>query len=122
MKDATAWRPPSNAAVASALSFLLGALLLLNGLAIAPTLIAEVSVVQTSVPAPRLTEALGWSGTGLAAGVSLGAAVSGAVVDRFGSAGGFTAVAVSGVLLALGAALLVRVPPVPRRAADQPAT
>lgn len=91
------------------LPVLLGGLLLLNGLAIAPTLIAEVSVVQTSVPAPRLTEALGWSSTGIAAGVSLGAALSGAVVDRFGSAGGFTAVATSGVLLAL-TALLVRVP------------
>ena len=88
---------------------LLAALLLLNGLAIAPTLIAEVSVVQTSVPTPRLTEALGWSSTGLAGGVALGAAASGAVVDRFGSAGGFVAVAACGVLLALGT-LLVRVP------------
>lgn len=92
---------------------LLGALLLVNGLAIAPTLIAEVSVVQASVPASRLTEALGWSGTGLAAGVSIGAAVCGAVVDRFGSTGGFTAVTLSAVLLALAAALLVRVPPRP---------
>ena len=88
---------------------LLGALLALNGLAIAPTLIAEVSVVQTSVSALRLTEALGWSSTGLAGGVSLGAAVAGAVVDRVGSAGGFTAVACFAVLLALGA-LLVRPP------------
>lgn len=88
---------------------LLAGLLLLNGLAIAPTLIAEVSVIQTSVPTPRLTEALGWSSTGLAGGVALGAAVSGAVVDHLGPAGGFAAVAASGVLLALGT-LLVRVP------------
>ena len=96
---------------------LLGALLAVNGLAIAPTLIAEVSVVQTSVPTLRLTEALGWSGTGLAGGVSLGAALCGAVIDRTGSAGGFTVVAASGVLLAL-ATLLVR-PPSP--AGAQPA-
>ena len=89
---------------------LLGALLAVNGLAIAPTLIAEVSVVQTSVPAVRLTEALGWSGTGLAGGVSIGAALCGAVIDRFGSTGGFTAVAGFGVLLVLGV-LLVRPPP-----------
>lgn len=88
---------------------LLAALLAVNGLAIAPTLIAEVSLVQTSVSALRLTEALGWSGTGLAGGVSIGAAVSGAVVDRIGSTGGFTAVAVFGVLLALGV-LLIRPP------------
>lgn len=88
---------------------LLGALLVVNGLAIAPTLIAEVSVVQTSVSALRLTEALGWSGTGLAGGVSIGAALCGAVVDRYGSAGGFTAVAGFGVLLVLGV-LLIRPP------------
>ncbi|SER35980.1 MFS transporter [Microlunatus flavus] len=88
---------------------LLAGLLLLNGLTIAPTLIAEVSVVQSSVPTSRLTEALGWSSTGLAGGVALGAAASGAVVDRLGSAGGFAAVAACGVLLALGT-LLVRAP------------
>jgi len=88
---------------------LLGALLVLNGLAIAPTLIAEVSVVQAAVPAPRLTEALGWSGTGLAGGVAIGAAVSGAAVDRLGSVGGFGTVAAFAVLLAL-ATLLVRDP------------
>lgn len=95
---------------------LLGALLAVNGLAIAPTLIAEVSVVQTSVSALRLTEALGWSSTGLAGGVSIGAAVCGAVIDRYGSTGGFTAVATAGVLLVLGT-LLVR-----PAAEPQPAT
>jgi hypothetical protein len=91
---------------------LLGVLLAVNGLAIAPALIAEVSVVQTSVSALRLTEALGWSSTGLAGGVSIGAAVAGAVVDRFGSVGGFTTVAGFGVLLVLGV-LLVRPTPAP---------
>ena len=91
---------------------LLGVLLAVNGLAIAPALIAEVSVIQTSVSPLRLTEALGWSSTGLAGGVSLGAAVSGALVDRSGSVGGFAAVAGFGLLLVLGV-LLIRPPPAP---------
>lgn len=99
---------------------LLGVLLALNGLAIAPTLIAEVSVVQTSVSALRLTEALGWSSTGLAGGVSIGAALSGLVIDRAGPVGGFTAVAGFGALLVLGVLLIRPPPPVP--AAAQPAT
>lgn len=90
-------------------AWLLGALLAVSGFAIAPTLIASVSVVQTSVPAGRLTEALGWSGTGLSAGVATGAALGGAVVDRAGSVGGFVLVVGFGVLLVVGV-LLVRTP------------
>ena len=67
---------------------LLGALLAVSGFAVAPTLIAAVSVVQTSVPPPRLTEALGWSSTGISAGVATGAALGGATVDRAGSVAG----------------------------------
>ena len=40
----------------------------LSGMAIAPTLIASVAVTQASVPPTRLTEALNWTSTGLAAG------------------------------------------------------
>ncbi|HEY0237378.1 MAG TPA: MFS transporter [Friedmanniella sp.] len=90
-------------------AWLLGALLTVSGFAIAPTLIASVSVVQTSVPAVRFTEALGWSGTGMSAGVATGAALAGAAVDRATSVGGFALVVAFGVLLVVGA-LLVRTP------------
>ena len=90
-------------------AWLLGALLAVSGVAIAPTLIASVSVVQTSVPPVRLTEALGWSSTGISAGVAAGAALGGAVVDRAGSVGGFTLVVGFGLLLVAGV-LLVRTP------------
>ena len=46
---------------------LIAGLLILSGLAIAPTLIASVAVTQASVPPGRLTEALGWTSTGMAA-------------------------------------------------------
>lgn len=88
---------------------LLGVLLTVSGFAIAPTLIASVSVVQTAVPPARLTEALGWASTGMSAGVATGAALAGATVDRAASTGGFALVAGFGLLLVVGV-LLIRMP------------
>ena len=100
---------------------LLAVLLTVSGFAIAPTLIASVSVIQTAVPPARLTEALGWNGTGMSAGVAAGAALGGATVDRAGSTGGFALVAGFGLLLVVGA-LLIRTPArLPVELLDQPA-
>ena len=84
-------------------------LLILSGMAIAPTLIASVGVTQSAVDQTRLIEALAWSSTGLAAGVAAGAAVVGHVIDSSGAQAGFVAVAIAGLLLALGA-IFVRGP------------
>lgn len=84
-------------------------LLILSGMAIAPTLIASVGVTQSAVDQTRLTEALAWSSTGLAAGVAAGAVVVGHVIDSSGAQAGFVAVAIAGLLLALGA-IFVRGP------------
>lgn len=86
---------------------LIAAMLLVSGLAIAPTLIASVEVTQNAVPLTRFTEALGWNSTGLAAGLAGGAAVAGRLIDTSGYPAGFVAVAAAGVLLVL-AALMVR--------------
>lgn len=82
-------------------------LLVLSGLAIAPTLIATVAVTQEAVPASRLTEALGWTSTGMAAGVAAGAAGLGQLIDHFGAPAGFWGAVGIGVLLVLSA-LFVR--------------
>lgn len=118
-----AWRRPAaqrfriaGAALAVSLlplPFLSGAwpvagLMLLSGMAIAPTLIAGVAVVQGAVPPARLTEALGWNSTGLAVGLAAGAATAGALIDAAGSAAGFGGVAAAGLLL-VAASLFVRV-------------
>ncbi|HZA04609.1 MAG TPA: MFS transporter [Propionibacteriaceae bacterium] len=84
-----------------------GALLLLSGMAIAPTLIATVAVIESSVPTARLTEALNWNTTGMAIGLAAGAAVTGHLIDLSGSRGGFFAVVGAGVLL-VASALTVR--------------
>jgi MFS family permease len=84
-------------------------LLILSGLAIAPTLIASVGVIQGAVEQSRLTEAFAWNSTGLVAGVAVGAAAVGFVIDSSGAQAGFLAVAIAGVLLT-GSALFVRAP------------
>lgn len=84
-------------------------LLLLSGLAVAPTLIASVALTQSRVPAARLTEALGWTSMGMATGVALGAAVLGRVIDTYGAAGGFTAM-VGVALLLVGSVMAIRSP------------
>jgi MFS family permease len=81
-------------------------LLVLSGLAIAPTLIATVSVTQEAVPAGRLTEALGWTSTGMAAGVAAGAAGLGQLIDHFGAPAGFLGTVGIGLLLVISAAFV----------------
>jgi MFS family permease len=84
-------------------------LLILSGMAIAPTLIASVGVIQSAVDQSRLTEALAWNSTGMVAGVAIGAAAIGFVIDSSGAQAGFAAVAIAGLLLTL-TALFVRGP------------
>lgn len=91
---------------------LLAALLTLSGIAIAPTLIASVAVTQAAVDQRRLTEALAWTSTGIAAGVAAGAAVLGPIIDASGARAGFFGVVGAGVLLSV-AALFVRARPTP---------
>jgi hypothetical protein len=67
-------------------------LLILSGMTIAPTLIASVGVIQSSVDQSRLTEALAWNSTGMVAGVAVGAAAVGYLIDSSGGQAGFVAV------------------------------
>jgi MFS family permease len=102
-----------------------GGLLLVSGMAIAPTLIATVAVIEASVPSTRLTEALNWNTTGMAIGLAAGAAVTGPLIDLAGARGGFFAVVGAGVLLVV-ASLTVRArvvvsPEPPRDSAPVPA-
>ena len=103
-----------------------GALLLVSGMAIAPTLIASVAVIESSVPQSRLTEALNWTTTGMAIGLAAGAAAIGHLIDLYGARGGFFGVAAAGLLL-LASSTLVRSrrpvlsPAMPDRPAADPA-
>ncbi len=77
---------------------LMGVLMLLGGVAIAPTLIATTALIEQVTPAARLTEGMALLQTGLVAGVAPGAALAGIVVDHAGSSAAY--------LVSLGAGLI----------------
>jgi predicted MFS family arabinose efflux permease len=96
---------------------LLGVMLFLVGMALAPSLIALVSLLEASTPRSRLTEAMAVFQTGASAGIAPGAYFAGVAADRAGGSASYWVCVVAGVL-ALGAALLCRPAPA---VADGPA-
>ncbi|MER7752878.1 MFS transporter [Kitasatospora sp. NPDC097643] len=74
-----------------------GAALLLAGVAISPTLISAMALVERLVPAAQLTEGMSWTTTGLALGVAFGSSTGGWVVDASGAAAGYWVPLVAGV-------------------------
>lgn len=92
--------------------WVMAGVLFLAGFAIAPTLIASISLAEATVPPARLTEGLAFLQTGLVAGIAPGAAVAGIVVDASGATAAYLVSAFAGAL-ALTAALLTRVPAMP---------
>jgi predicted MFS family arabinose efflux permease len=87
--------------------WVMGAVLFVAGFAIAPTLIASMSLAEQVLPSSRLTEGMAFLNTGLIAGVAPGAAVAGIVIDAHGASPSYL-VSLGGGLLALAAALLTR--------------
>ena len=82
--------------------------LFVAGFAIAPTLIATMSLTEQRVPAGRLTEGMAFVQTGIVAGVAPGAAIGGAVVDASGASTAYLVSVAAGVLGILAAQLLPR--------------
>jgi len=64
----------------------------LAGFAIAPTITNGNSFVQLIVPARRITEGFTWLAAAIGVGVSVGASLSGMLIDLHGSRGGFAVV------------------------------
>ena len=85
----------------------MGAVLFVAGFAIAPTLIATMSLSEKVLPASRLTEGMAFLQTGLVAGVAPGAALAGVVIDSQGASAAYLVPAAGG-LLALLAAQAIR--------------
>lgn len=82
---------------------LMAVVLLVGGLAIAPTLIGTMTMVEQGVPSGRLTEGMAILHTGIVAGVAPGAAVAGFVVDHSGASAAYAVALVGGILGALAA-------------------
>jgi MFS family permease len=84
----------------------MGATLFVAGFAIAPTMIAAMSLTEEVVPPGRLTEGMAIMQTGLVAGVAPGATLSGLVVDHQGASAAYLVSAGAGVVAALAALAL----------------
>ncbi|GKQ35545.1 MFS transporter [Streptomyces sp. A012304] len=82
---------------------LLAVALFVAGLAIAPTMITTMSLIEEHVPRAQLTEGMTWVSTGLAVGVALGSSFAGWVIDAAGARAGYGVPAISGaVAVAVG--------------------
>lgn len=88
--------------------WVMGAVLFAAGFAIAPTLIATMSLAEQVLPSSRLTEGMAFLHTGLIGGVAPGATLAGVVIDAHGASPSYL-VSFGGGLVALAAALLTRV-------------
>ncbi|MFD3875462.1 MFS transporter [Streptomyces sp. NPDC058623] len=67
----------------------LAAALFVSGLAIAPTMITTMALIEAHVPRAKLTEGMTWISTGLAVGVAVGSSVTGLVIDAAGAQRGY---------------------------------
>ena len=87
---------------------LLGLLLLVGGVTIAPTLIATLALTEQAVPPGRLTEGMAIMHTGLVLGVAPGATASGFVVDHAGASAAYLVSVAAGTVAVVAAQLLPR--------------
>lgn len=92
----------------------LGAVLLLVGTTLAPTLIAGVTLLEASTPRSRLTEAMAVFQTGISAGLAPGAYLAGLVADHTTGSSPYWVCAIAGVFTALATLACKPAPARPR--------
>jgi MFS family permease len=83
--------------------WLMGSWLFVAGFAIAPTIVACLSIVEQSVPHSRLTEGMAIVETALVAGVAPGAALAGRIIDSHGASRAYLVSLVAGLFAAVAA-------------------
>ncbi len=72
-----------------------------TGFVVAPTMAVGDGLVQALVPRNRLTEGMAWTRTGIDLGIGAGATLSGHLIERHGSNGGFAVAAAAGLFSAV---------------------
>ena len=85
--------------------WILAGLMVVAGMATAPTLITTMNLIERIVPKAQLNEGMTIVLTGLIIGIAAGSAVSGAVVDRVGASHGYWVAVIAGgfaFVMALG--------------------
>ncbi|MFC6285716.1 MFS transporter [Nocardioides sp. GCM10027113] len=88
--------------------WVMGAALFVAGFAIAPTMIATMSLTEQVVPPGRLTEGMMVMHTGIVAGVAPGATLAGVVVDASGASPAYLVAAGAGAVAAVAAQAIPR--------------
>ncbi|WP_327319413.1 MFS transporter [Streptomyces sp. NBC_01235] len=83
----------------------LAGMLFMAGMSIAPVLITTMGLVGHLAPAARLTESITWIVSGLSAGVALGYAAAGWVVDAAEASAGYWVPCTAGLLAAMTVSL-----------------
>lgn len=73
----------------------LGALMVLAGLAIAPSLAIAFSLLGQVAPVGTVTEAYTWTATGFGGGIALGSALGGWAIERWGTDASFLLAAIA---------------------------
>lgn len=76
---------------------LLAVVMFVSGMSISPVLIGGTSLIDSLMPPGTLTEGLAWVSTGLILGVTVGAALSGPIIDAFGAQRAFVLPAMAGL-------------------------
>jgi len=69
--------------------WLIGGGLMLAGLACSPALISGMSLLERIVPGHRLTEAMTWTGSGIAVGIAVATPFAGIVIDASGASAAY---------------------------------
>jgi MFS family permease len=83
--------------------WVMGAWLFVAGFAIAPTIIASLSIVEQAVPHSRLTEGMAIVETAFVAGLAPGAALAGTIIDSHGASDAYLVPLVAGLVAAAAA-------------------
>ncbi|NJC66415.1 MFS transporter [Planosporangium flavigriseum] len=78
------------------------------GFLCAPVIASSSDTISRMVPASVRGEAMGWHGSALTTGTSLGAPAVGFVLDRYGASWGFALAGIVGVVVSLLAIVVVR--------------
>lgn len=95
-----AWGAAHVAIGAAGSAVVLALLLLVAGLAIAPTFVSANGMLDHLAPRGTLTEAFTWISTGLTAGLALGSAIGGAITEAVSPGAAMAVLGVGGLLAA----------------------
>ena len=79
----------------------LAVVLFVAGVAVSPTIIISMALVEQLVPSSKLTEGMTWAITGIGIGMALGSSASGWVIDEFGATSGFFISMLAGLMALL---------------------